>query len=341
MRHLFVAVVLGSSLFSCRSEQGIGGEPVVFGPPNPAVLEAEVQVDRLLQTTTPAVDVLFVVDNSCSMDEEQSSLGSNFPAMLSWFIGSGLDYHVGVVSTDMNDPLQAGRLRTVDDRRWIDETTEAPEVLFSDMVQMGTAGHYQEKGRAAAYTAIELLSSTDNLGFVRPGAAMHITVVSDENDDSSDSPITRDEWINYLQTFRVGAQMVSFSSIVGPLTGCPYIGSPGTEYISVTEAVGGVIWPICADDWTEVLDELGFLAVGLSKEFFLSQLPVPGTIAVRVDHEGVVQEFLVEDYTYSEVRNSITFVTFVPEAFDVVEVSYEVLASNEDGGQVDVPPPSE
>jgi hypothetical protein len=314
-------------LTACRSEQNVGSDIIDYGAPNPAELSTPIQLDRIVQTTIPAIDVLFVVDNSCSMSEEQLSLGGNFSAMLSWFVGSGLDYHVGVVSTDMNDPAHGGRLRVISDRRWIDPATEDPEALFASMVQMGTGGFYAEKGRAAAWSAIELLASEDNLGFVRADAGMHITVVSDENDDSGDSPITQGEWIDYLQDFRVGARMVTFSSIVGPLTGCPYIGSPGTEYMAVTSAVGGVTWPICSEDWTRVLDELGFVAVGLTREFFLSHLPVLSTLQVRVDAQGNVLEFTPADYTYSETRNSITFLEYAPQPLEVVELEYQVLSS--------------
>jgi hypothetical protein len=328
-------------LTACRSEQNVGADIIDYGAPNPAALSTPVQLDRIVQTTIPAIDVLFVVDNSCSMAEEQASLGGNFSAMLAWFVGSGLDYHVGVISTDMNDPSHGGRLRVVSDRRWIDPDTDEPEALFANMVQMGTAGHYAEKGRAAAYSAIELLASADNLGFVRPDAGMHISVVSDENDDSGDSPIALAEWIDYLQDFRVGARMVTFSSIVGPLTGCPYIGSPGTEYMAVTQAVGGVTWPICSQDWTQVLDELGFVAVGLTREFFLSRLPVPGTIEVRVDAQGNILPFTPADYTYSETRNSITFLEYAPQPLEVVEIEYQVLSSVFETEQPTDPPTPE
>lgn len=76
-----------------------------------------------------------------------------------------------------------------------------------------------------------------------------------------------------------------------------------------------------------VLDELGFVAVGLSREFFLSRLPVPGTLEVRVRTPTSVQEYFDTDYTYSEVRNSITFLGEPPRPLDVVEIEYRVLAS--------------
>ena len=129
---------------------------------------------------------------------------------------------------------------------------------------------------------------------MRDGAGLHITVVSDEDDASGDSPISRAEFIAYLQNVRFGQRKVSFSSIVGPLAGCADIGEPGTDYIAVTRQVGGVFWPICEPEWTQILDELGFLAVGLSKEFFLSQRPVPGTIQVVVEAPGGGSQKLAE-----------------------------------------------
>jgi hypothetical protein len=340
MRRL--SLLLASSLLGCGSENDVASHVVQYGPPNPLELTNPSRIDRILQTTVPQVDALFVVDNSCSMEEEQASLGENFPAMLDWFVGSGLDYHVGVVSTDMRDPLEAGRLRTVGGVRWVQQDTSSPEGIFASMVQMGTSGDASEQGRAAAYTALELLGSTDNLGFARPGAGMHLTFVSDENDASGESPISRGEWIDYLASFRGSSRMVSASSIVGPVTGCPDIGSPGTEYMEVSAAVGGVVWPICSPDWTEVLDELGFLAVGLSREFFLSQLPVPATLEVRVvDPGGTVFAVPSEGWSYSSSRNSITFDSLVPEPLSVVEVEYELLSSVRDLDDPDTPPPEE
>lgn len=325
-----VAGVVG--LAACRSDLGIDVNVPDFGPPNVQTFETPTRTDRLVQLTVPTVDALFVVDNSCSMEEEQALLAGNFPVFLSWFIQSGLDFHIGVVSTDMVDPLESGRLRQVQGRRWVDARTREPESVFAQMTVMGTDGYWLEKGRAATYTAIQLLGETDNLGFVRSDAAMHVTVVSDENDDSGDSPIGREEFIAWLRALRPSRQMVSFSSIVGPVAGCADIGSPGTEYTDVSAEVGGVIWPICDPDWTTVLDELGFLAVGLDREFFLSALPFPDTVEVSVELPGgATQVFTAADWQYDPVRNSVTFVSYVPEPLSTVVVSYAVRAESQQG----------
>ncbi|HHO50919.1 MAG TPA: hypothetical protein ENK18_08620 [Deltaproteobacteria bacterium] len=326
MRLSWIAV--WASWVGCRSESDIRFDPPSYGLPNPPPVEVPLHTDTIVQVTVPRVDVLFVVDNSCSMDEEQLALGLNFPAFLSWFLGSGLDYHIGVVSTDMKDPEHSGKLQERSGRRWIDSETDHPEVVFDDMVSLGIEGDYNESGRAAAYTAVEILAETHNLGFLREGAGLHITVVSDEDDASGDSPVSREEFVQYLLGARQSPRLVTFSSIVVPFTGCPDSDEAGADYMAVTNQVGGVIWPICSGDWTQVLDELGFLAVGLQREFFLSRLPVPGTVEVEVETSGVVRS-LEEgvDWSYDERRNSVSFLELVPEPLAKIRLTYALLAS--------------
>lgn len=51
-------------------------------------------------TPTPA-DILFVIDNSGSMAEEQANLARNFEFFINQIAGSGLDYRIALVSTDL------------------------------------------------------------------------------------------------------------------------------------------------------------------------------------------------------------------------------------------------
>jgi len=324
----------------CTSENNLSQEIQVWGDSIPGEVPSPYASDRMVQVTIPAVDVLFVVDNSCSMDEEQEALGANFDAFLDYFLGSGLDYHVGVVSTDMNDPLHSGALRQMNGIRWLQEDTATPEILFDAMVNMGVEGHWQEKGRAAAYTAIELLADSDNRGFIRDGAGLHITVVSDEDDESDMSPISRQEFVEWMLSARDNRQLVSFNSIVGPATGCRTALEPGADYLSITQSVGGVQWSICSEDWSRVLELLGFRAAGLQQEFFLSQLPVPDTITLEVEANGVVRQFVAEEeFVYDPARNSVTFLEYLPQPLEVITVDYQLLASLQgaEGGELSPP----
>ncbi len=331
-RQLGAVMVAMAALSACTSDANFSQDIKVWGESNPPVIETPYGQDRIVQVTIPQVDVLFVVDNSCSMEEEQEALGANFDAFLDFFVGSGLDYHVGVVSTDMYDPLHAGALREVDSYRWLQEGVANPQGLLDQMVNMGTEGHWVEKGRAAAYTAVELLKESTNEGFIREEAGLHITVVSDEDDESDGSPISRQEFIDYMLGARDNRQLVSFNSIVGPATGCETALEPGSDYLSITQGVGGVDWSICTPAWDGVLELLGFRAAGLQQEFFLSQLPVEATIAVQVESEGAVTVFeRGTEFVYDAPRNSITFVDYLPKELDVITVDYKLLASLQGG----------
>ena len=59
------------------------------GVPNDRPLPIETNTDKLVQVQVPEVDILWVVDNSCSMSEEQSALQANFPIFMDFFLGSG------------------------------------------------------------------------------------------------------------------------------------------------------------------------------------------------------------------------------------------------------------
>jgi hypothetical protein len=333
MRRNVFAFVLAPLLFGCSEyEFEPIGEPWPKSAPVP--LESPMQLDRLVQVTVPAVDVLWVVDNSCSMVEEQTALADNIDAFMGYFIDSGLDWHVGVVSTDMTDPNHTGRLRTASGATFLDETSPTPLATFRSMAEMGITGSIYEKGRAAAYTALETLRNGYNSGFYRDHASLSVIVISDEDDDSGSSPISQQEFVNWLLNLKYSPDLVSFSSIVAPVGGCSSAPEAGIEYLEVTEAVGGISWSICNSDWAVVLDELGMQAAGLKREFFLSELPVVASLEVWVEDEGITYVFdrgACEDcYEYSRSRNSIRFNTYVPEPLAEIYIEYDVLAAEQD-----------
>jgi hypothetical protein len=51
---------------------------------------------------TRKLDVLFVVDSSGSMENEQANLANSFPKFIQNFAGKPIDFHLGVITTDIN-----------------------------------------------------------------------------------------------------------------------------------------------------------------------------------------------------------------------------------------------
>ncbi len=334
-RFLFLGGLVG-----CGSEQEIqGAEDAPPVAANPYHAETPVQVDTYRQVSKPEVDILWVVDNSSSMGTEQDAITQNFPVFMDFFLGSSLDYHIGVISTDMLDPTQSGRLIEASGVRWIDEATPNPTDTFTAMAGLGTGGSHSEEGILATYAAFELEQSWND-GFFRDGSAIQIIVVSDEQDQSPTEPVSNDEFIAYLAGLRSDPELVTFSSIVSPLSPefpCDGASSISSRYLRVTDAIGGVKWSVCDHDWVQVLELLGLQSVGLKREYFLSERPVGGTVEVAVvDAAGTEFEFTevdpvagTGDWTYSEPRNSVTFLDFVPQEGASVRITYDVLSAIE------------
>ena len=317
-----------SFLAGCVEYQPVG-PTLIEGVNNPRTLEPPEPTDVIVQAPVKKVDILWLIDNSSSMGEEQAGIAENLQVFLEYFIGSGLDYHIGVISTDMDDPWHRGRLQERRGLRWIDMNTEDAFGVLGEMTLLGIEGSGNEKGRDPIWRSLEVHGDDANAGFYRANAGFHVVAISDEEDSSVE--ISEPEFIDWMKGLKLTPSDVSFSSIVSPFPVCPGANDPGVEYIRYTEAIGGTYWPICDDDWAAVLDLLGLQASGMVREFFLSSLPVPGTIEVYVtDETGTVLAFVEgDDWVYSDARNSITFVSFVPTALSEVEVTYEQLAAKE------------
>ncbi len=295
--------------------------------PNAKELESPTRTDEIVQITTPSVDVLWVVDNSSSMSDNQRALTENFPVFFDWFLGSGLDYHIGVVSTDTEAPGHSGKLREAQGVRWIAPDTDQPRDVFTEMATLGVAGSSFESGRDATWLALEHQKNDHNAGFLRDVAesGIHVILVSDENDHSRLTP--KDEFIVWMNGLRSDPELVTFNSICNP-PGGGLLNAAGKHYIEYTEEIGGILQDIGADDWVGVLDRLGIQAAGLKKEYFLSALPVPETLSVQVElTDGTVLPMPPREWTYDESRNSIRFEEYVPDPLSTVRVDYTVLAS--------------
>ncbi|MCA9493145.1 MAG: hypothetical protein KC621_24610 [Myxococcales bacterium] len=335
-------LVMVLALVGCKSEVDLLQELPDVAVPNHVDIEDTEHTDAIVQVTTPRVDVLWTIDNSCSMSNEQDNLAENFPFFMDYFEGSGLDFHVGVVSTDLDNPNQNGKLQSGGSGyKYIDIDTASPITVFQMMATMGTFGSGNEKGLGASFRALEENRDTFNAGFYRDEASINNIVISDEADHTPAAIITQPEFIDWYDGLKRETDMRSFSCIV-TMNGY----GAGTAYMGVTNQIGGIIWDIESEDWSDVLERLGIQASGLKREYFLSQLPVESSILVNVeDVTGALLEFvpaefddtgawLSGDYTYNPTRNSVSFVTYIPNALSTILITYTVESKLQGGDTV-------
>lgn len=307
---------------------------------NPPQLGPAWKEDVITRVGEPKVDVLWVIDDSLSMAEEQTALVENFGAFISFFVGSGLDWHVGVVSTDTTSD-GAGRLVTSGGDRYLTPDTPDPGRLFTDLARVGTGGSGDERGFEAAFLALTPPRVDGyNAGFYREDAELVVIAISDE-DDHSLTP-TMPEFESFMRSLKGSTHDATFSAIVGPRGGCA-TAEEGSRYLAMADALGGLTASICAADWAPILSSLGLEASGLTTEYFLSSLAVPDTIEVWVEDAGYVFEgeriaapgepLRCDDttcfgFTYDPIRNSVLLDDYVPGALAKVHVRYDLLGSD-------------
>jgi hypothetical protein len=306
--------------------------------PGQAEASSEWVVDESVVTGANSVDVLFAIDNGCSMLEEQQALAENFPLFSNYFVDSGLDWHLGVVSLDMDDPSRQGRLRSANGVNYIDGSVPDVVGTFKEMAAIGTSGSDAPQGRNAVYSAIELLKNKENAGFMREDTPLEIILISDQDDYSDNDLVSLTEFIEWLLHLKMTPEMVGFSSLVGPPASCTGAVETGDEYLAVTNQVGGVKWSICSQDWALLLDELGLQATGLRDHHSLTQRPRVDTLSLTVEWDGNTRAFefwdgnqwsldhLEDVFTYDPIRNSVQFEDYVPDSGARVKVGYEVMA---------------
>lgn len=314
-------------LAACTNEVTWRGE--AEPPPRPVlgtVPPAEVVEDRILQMVAPKVDVLWVIDPSCSMGPFQDALTANFPSFMNFFASRGLEYHVGVTSTDMDGVLDdgsLGRLRTMGGDPFITPTTPDPVGRFANIADLGIRGSSSERGTSAVHAALTTRDREENLGFLRPSAALHTIVISDESNQIAPGEPEFEEWLSWYGGLKLSPELRTFSSITSVL---------GFQYEDASHRLGGITWPIETEQWAVVLERLGFRAAGLHSEYFLSRVPAPWTIEVWLEREGVPQApndtIIVRldegtEWTYDRARNAIRLVDEPPDYTVLVGIRYQ------------------
>jgi hypothetical protein len=154
------------------------------------------------------VDILFVIDNSGSMVEEQTSLLNSFSGFVDGIqaeLAMADSYHIGVVTTDAyanNEPgcTALGSLVTQtggdsssgmnclpfsSGARYLDDTEPDLDAKFSCIAQVGISGSGDEIQAQSGYEALQPAINGPgacNDGFLRDDALLVVVIITDEED---------------------------------------------------------------------------------------------------------------------------------------------------------------
>lgn len=319
---IVLTAALGLGAAGCKNEQG---------------LVEQSGSDTWRQAANNKVDILFVVDDSASMEQEQATLASGFVSFANRLEESGTDFHLGVITTTFayDDP---DRGRLVGDPLFLTNEDTDYVAQFAVRAQVGTDGEDKEKGLEAAAYALSPIANLDlNGGFVRSDARLLVVFVSDEEDCSDEGALGfreaadcyREQQLlvpvaDYVTTFRSmkdayeDIQVAAIVGIEGDLCQEVY---PNQRYTEVARLTGGQIGNICDGDWSSMLTNLGLYATGVVQSFQLTSAVKEGTLQVYVDEEEVT-----EGWTHD---NATWFLHFdddhIPPRGSVINATYTVL----------------
>lgn len=295
------------------------------------------------------VDILWNIDSSGSMGEEQTNLANGAGQFFTTLNQAGIDYRLAVNTQDKADCKQ---LRTLTDTttKFIDKNTPDAISEWAALASPGTSDSSNEKG---FYCAREV----DLSGFDRSNAKNLIVFVSDEPENEtfnqgiyiSSDYVARD-FTDY-KNFFVGTGNTYFA-IVGTgnyvrntfsdpvndyssssefCSGEGGSAAAGGHFKEIAKLTGGSSASICADasSWTVVFDEIIKAASGLASQFALKQVPIPSTLQVKVAGKDVARDTAHQngfDLVYSVDGATVVFYgDALPTANQKVDVSYDYL----------------
>ncbi len=272
--------------------------------------------DRFVQSAGTRADLLFVVDDSPGMDHEALLDGAQ--ALADALDGHGLDWHVGVVSTDV---AELGVLRGPP--AWVHADHEAPGPALEAAFDVGDDGSEIEQGLHQALLALSPPTVDGvNAGFLRDEALLHLVFVSDEDDSSEPaSGWNAAQYASFFAGLKASTSDVVVSDISGGSLGCGGVrdAAPAPRYGAVTAARGGVAGSFCAEDWRPALEAVAGVSRRRMYRFELSRPALPGSVSVRVDGEAT-------EATYDETTGEVVFPDgAAPRPDAAIDVDYAEL----------------
>ena len=288
------------------------------------------QVDEFVQGSGQEVDVLFVVDNSGSMAEEQDNLARNFSDFIRGADEFQNDFQLGVVTTEAQGD-QAGWL--IGEPRIIRRSPNT-EAQFQDHANVGTGSLQDEHGLEAAHKALtdpaifdtgvacqndgqcqapdrcyEGFCGGRNRGFIRDDAALELIFLSDEEDQSESTVNFYVDFFKSIKGFRNEARLHAHAIVgaddQGNASACQSndgVADAGRRYVEVAQRTNGTVASICSGDFGNDLRAIGNSAFGLQVQFFLSRPAAPGTVTVEVDGQARAQ-----GWSFDVDTNSVIF----------------------------------
>ena len=299
-------VFLTMAMMGCGPDYSIvgeiGKEYIFIEVPDPSHNE-EIWVDSFVQpSSVQGVDILWVIDTSGSMNDEEPELLLGIETMMNSLPPSGwrlnmISNSAPNVRTDAQFPLVPG------------DTPEDAKAMFYSM----TGGVYEQ-----GFDAVEtyMLHNPYATQWMRHDAALLVVFVSDEEDQSNQSV---DEFIHWYTALRSNVYLASIVHLDPADSLCNYSTyNAGYNSIEATNRLNGVVVDICSEDWAPGVTDAS-TQVEPYESYKLTHRP-SDINSIRVFVNGSP-----DNAWYYEPSDNTIYFTTTPAAEDLVEMAYLYL----------------
>lgn len=321
-----------------------------------SLLPSEATFQQVTSYAPKKIDILWVVDNSGSMDTSQTNLATNFSSFIYRFSQSNYDFHMAVVTTDGWHKMFPTKFPNNKDSLFrdgvgsnhsgvfvMDRNTPNISSVFTTNIKQGVNGDGDER---AFESFKQALNDTRNASynFRRDDAFLAVIVVSDE-DDFSWSGSTLNEsysntslysissYTNFLDTYTkrtagsvanysVSAIAVFDSACQSQLSTDGFQRKIGQRYQQIVDATSGVKGSLCSD-FGNTLQLISDNILELSSSFKLDREPVVSSIRVLVDGNSVPQN-ASNGWTYDSATMTVNFHgSSIPSANSAIQILFD------------------
>lgn len=285
--------------------------------------------DQFVADKQSKADILWVVDDSGSMEDDQTAVGAAADAMSEVLQSADVDFRLAVTRTDADNRSSNRRGRLLGSG-WTRDLSE-----FQDTIVVGANGGW-EPGLETGLLAIDnslprTAPGQDDPAKLRGDAALVVIHLSDERDQDVECAACGSCDAHESEQFfctggggqgvidRYIAEYNSRSAVtfalVGDLPlGCQQMSTrddfePGQGYVEVANATGGQFGSLCGD-MRQNVEAVARVAIGVSSAFELSHTPASATLRVAVGPPGrgaVVPRSRENGFDYDPVTNKIVF----------------------------------
>ena len=278
-----------------------------------AVLSNET-IQTWIQKNEVIVDIIWIIDNSGSMNTYQNLLGQNMDVFMTMFLNYSPDFRMAFITTD--DPTFVNSLV-------IDSSTGSPTLEAVHTIDsIGISGSGWEEGLAMFQECLEFGECGNML---RRNATLVAIFLSDEPDHSG---LTINSVISAIDSIKPPGTFVPYAIIGDIPTGCnaaPHFAQAGWGYYDLVQHYASQWWGICDNDWGNQLEELA-QNISVQTVFGLdSQDPHVDTIQVWIN--GQTRSV---GWVYDPTLNSVVFnLEDAPEPGDTIEIGYSTWGCGE------------